>query len=153
MTSGRWASGRSLPQSGGPTSKIEANGAANLVNGKALLGCRVPVIVVSPFTRGHNTATPRINSGLYDHTSVLKLIEWRYNLPPLTKRDASHEIGNLVSALELNNPNYSVPALPVVLAPTPTPCGLFQLGSEVDNESYDFYKLLQSELTLGWKLP
>jgi phospholipase C len=125
----------------------------DLVNGKALLGCRVPVIVVSPFTRGHNTATPRINSGLYDHTSVLKLIEWRYDLKPLTKRDASNEIGNLVHALEFSNPNYSVPALPTVPAPVPTPCGLFQLGSEVDNESYDFYKLLQSELTLGWKLP
>jgi hypothetical protein len=30
---------------------------------------------------------------------------------------------------------------------------LFELGSEIDNESYDFQKLLQSELTAGWKLP
>jgi phospholipase C len=124
----------------------------DLIDGKALLGCRVPVVVVSPFTRG-NTATPRINSELYDHTSVLKLIEWRYNLPPLTKRDASNEIANLALALNFNKPDDSVPALPVVTAPTPTPCGLFELGSEVDNESYDFYKLLNSELTAGWPLP
>jgi phospholipase C len=60
----------------------------DIVNGKTLLGCRVPVIVASPFSIG-NPASPRINSGLYDHTSVLKLIEWRWGLNPLTKRDAA----------------------------------------------------------------
>jgi phospholipase C len=137
-----------------PTRVVAPNDVdTDLVNGNALLGCRVPVVVVSPFTRGTNPATPQINSGLYDHTSVLKLIEWRYNLPPLTSRDASDQIGNVAFALDLRNPNYSVPALPVVDAPIPTPCGLFELGSEIDNESYDFQKLLQSELTAGWKLP
>ena len=124
----------------------------DLVNGKALLGCRVPVIVVSPFTQGSNPATPRVDSGLYDHTSVLKLIEWRFGLQPLTSRDASNEVGNLAAALDLNNPVYSVPSLPTVPAPIPTPCGLLQLGSTVDNESYDFYKLLQSDLVQGWNL-
>jgi phospholipase C len=122
----------------------------DIVNGKTLLGCRVPTIVVSPFTRG-NTATPRINSTLYDHTSVLKLIEWRYNLPPLTPRDASNEIGNLAQALNFANPDTSVPALPVITPPIPTPCGLFELASETDNESYDFYKLLVSDLMTGWQ--
>jgi phospholipase C len=124
----------------------------DLVDGNALLGCRVPTLVISPWTRG-NTATPRINSGLYDHTSVLKLIEWRYNLPPLTKRDASNEIANLANALNFKKPDYSVPALPIVTPPIPAPCGLFELGSEVDNESYDFYELLNSDLTAGWPLP
>jgi phospholipase C len=124
----------------------------DLVNGKALLGCRVPTLVVSPWTRG-KPATPRIDSALYDHTSVLKLIEWRYNLPPLTKRDASSEIANLAHALNFAGPDDSAPALPVVTPPIPTPCGLFELGSEVDNESYDFYNLLYSDLTSGWKLP
>jgi phospholipase C len=122
----------------------------DLVNGKALLGCRVPTIVVSPFTRG-NTATPRINSAIYDHTSVLKLIEWRYNLPPLTSRDASNDVGNLAQALNFTSPDVSVPQLPVVAPPIPTPCGLFELASEIDNESYDFFKLLISDLTAGWK--
>jgi phospholipase C len=124
----------------------------DLVDGKALLGCRVPVVVVSPFTRG-NAATPRIDSNLYDHTSVLKLIEWRYNLPALTARDASDEVTNLAMALNFSSPDDSVPPLPVVPAPIPTPCGLFQLGSEIDNESYDFYELLISDLTTGWTLP
>ena len=67
----------------------------DLVDGKALLGCRVPTLIVSPFTRG-NPAKPRINSLLYDHTSVLKMIEWRWNLEPLTARDGSDEIASEV---------------------------------------------------------
>jgi phospholipase C len=125
----------------------------DLINGNALLGCRVPAIVVSPFTRG-NPATPRINSGLYDHTSVLKFIEWRYNLPPLSPRDKSNavgNVGNIASALNFASPDLSVPALPVITPPIPTPCGLFELASETDNESYDFYKLLVSDLMIGWQ--
>ena len=124
----------------------------DVVDGAVLLGCRVPTIVVSPFTAG-NAATPRISPVRYDHTSVLKLIEWRYNLPPLTKRDTStNDVGNLVQALDFSSPNLSPPELPVVTPPIPTPCGLFELASEVDNESYDFYKMLVSDLMSGWKL-
>ena len=123
----------------------------DLVEGKALLGCRVPVVLVSPFTQGTNPATPRINSLLYDHTSVLKLIEWRYNLPPLTSRDASDEIANVALALNFGAPNITAPTLPVIKPPLPTPCGLFELGSLIDNESYDFYKLLISDLASEWK--
>jgi phospholipase C len=108
--------------------------------------------VISPWSQG-NPATPRIDSGLYDHTSVLKLIEWRYNLPPLTARDASSEIANLANALNFNSPNYNAPALPLVTPPLPTPCGLLELGSEIDNESYDFNTLKNSDLTDGWQLP
>ena len=123
----------------------------DLIEGNALLGCRVPTIVVSPFTRSSNPAVPRINSSLYDHTSVLKFIEWRYNLPPLTSRDASDEIANLALALNFAAPNLTVPALPVIHMPFPSLCGLFELGSTVDNESYDFYNLLVSDLAAEWK--
>ncbi len=45
-------------------------------------GSRVPALVISPYARrgyvGHET---------YDHTSVLKLIEWRFGLEPLADRD------------------------------------------------------------------
>ena len=94
-----------------------------------------------------------MNSLTYDHTSVLKLIEWRYNLPPLTNRDASNEVGNLASALNLKEADTTAPSLPVVTPPVPTPCGLFQLGSQVDNESYDFNELMNSPLTAGWTIP
>jgi phospholipase C len=46
-------------------------------------GGRVPAIVVSPWARkGFVDHTP------YDHTSILKFIEWRWGLAPLTSRDA-----------------------------------------------------------------
>ncbi|NUP74123.1 MAG: alkaline phosphatase family protein, partial [Sinomonas sp.] len=45
----------------------------------ALRGFRVPALVVSPYARRSNVA-----SGVYDHTSVLKAIEWRWGLPALT---------------------------------------------------------------------
>jgi phospholipase C len=124
----------------------------DLVNGQALLGCRVPVFVVSPFSKG-TPATPRIDSNLYDHTSVLKFIEWRYSLPPLTSRDASDEVANLVLALDFNQPDNSVPELPVIHQPFPNPCGLFSLGNLQDNESYDFHRLQNSHLTTEWRKP
>jgi phospholipase C len=46
-------------------------------------GGRVPAIIVSPWARkGFIDHTP------YDHTSILKFIEWRWGLAPLTTRDA-----------------------------------------------------------------
>ncbi len=124
----------------------------DLVNGQALLGCRVPVFVVSPFSKG-KPATPRINSLLYDHTSVLKLIEWRYKLPPLTERDASNEIANLALALDFSQPDYTVPTLSNVSQPVPNPCGLFSFLEQQDNESYDFHRLQNSQLTEQWRKP
>lgn len=47
-------------------------------------GFRVPAVVVCPYAkRDYVSPTP------FDHTSALKLIEEKWNLPPLTRRDAS----------------------------------------------------------------
>jgi phospholipase C len=88
----------------------------DIVGGKALLGFRIPVVIASPFTRG-DPASPKVDSGIYDHTSILKLIEWRWNLKPLTARDASSDVGNLAFALDLANPDPNVPSLPMPEAP------------------------------------
>jgi phospholipase C len=93
----------------------------DLVDGKALLGFRIPVVVASPFTRG-NPASPRVDSTVYDNTSILKLIEWRWNLAPLTARDASSDVGNLATALNLARPDPAVPALPNPAPPVVTEC-------------------------------
>ncbi len=149
----------------------------DLVDGQALLGCRVPTLIVSPFARG-NPAKPTINSLLYDHTSVLKLIEWRWDLEPLTARDASDEIANLALALNFQSQDTSLPALPVIAEPPLDPCTLEDIfesldatgtpvvnaskatqvaqqvhATGVDNETYDFYLLLKSNNTQGWPLP
>jgi phospholipase C len=47
-------------------------------------GFRVPCLVASPFSKpGH------VSSAVYDHTSILATIEWKWNLPALTRRDAA----------------------------------------------------------------
>ncbi len=47
-------------------------------------GFRVPAVVVSPYAK-----PDYVSSVPFDHTSALKLIEEKWNLPPLTRRDAS----------------------------------------------------------------
>jgi phospholipase C len=93
----------------------------DLLNGQALLGFRVPVIVASPFTR--NTGpSPLINHTVFDHTSVLKLIEWRWGLQPLTARDASSQIGNFADSMNFAAPDASLPAIPLPPAVSAAPC-------------------------------
>lgn len=142
----------------------------DIVNGQTLLGFRIPVCVASPFTR-HNLddvvnantfdpSEPRVNSFLYDHTSVLKFIEWRWNLAPLTPRDAASDITNLAYALKFSYPDLSLPALPNPSAPLPSPCGqpdfvpLPGVPSPPASaaEGYAWQGLLQSGILQGWNL-
>ncbi len=59
-------------------------------------GFRVPAVIVSPF------AKPDYVTELdYDHTAILKLIERKWNLPPLTRRDAA--AADLLDALDLES--------------------------------------------------
>ncbi len=70
-------------------------------------GFRVPAVIVSPYAR-----PDFVLSDVLDHTSVLKLIEEKWNLPSLTRRDAA-AISPL-GALDLNAPPafLTPPALP-----------------------------------------
>ena len=60
-------------------------------------GFRVPCLVFSPLAQRGVVA-----KGLYDHTSILKLIEWRWGLAPLTPRDAA--ANNLAEVLDYAHP-------------------------------------------------
>jgi phospholipase C len=103
----------------------------DVVNGKVLLGFRVPAIVASPFSVG-TPDRPLVRHFVFDHTSILKLIEWRWELPPLTARDASNDIRNLALALDFSNPNSTLPALPLPRSPRSHPCSVLptSLGTE-----------------------
>jgi phospholipase C len=68
----------------------------------ALRGFRVPCVIVSPFS-----APGAVDHGVYDHTSVLKMIEWRWGLPSLSARDAA--ANNLAEALDFNLVRHEVP--------------------------------------------
>jgi len=75
----------------------------------------VPCVIVSPWSRRGYVA-----GGLYDHTSVLSMIEWRWNLRPLTIRDASAR--NLALALDFSVLDVGVQQYAVPPGPFGTPC-------------------------------
>jgi phospholipase C len=78
-------------------------------------GFRVPAVIVSPYARpGHVTST------VYDHTSVLKLIEQKWNLPALTRRDAA--AASPLDALDLDGE-------PAFLKPPDLPASALKWGS------------------------
>jgi phospholipase C len=70
----------------------------------SLRGFRVPTVVISPFARRRHLAHRRM-----DHTSILKMIEWRWGLKPLTPRD--YHANNLARILDFTRS---------LSAPTPT---------------------------------
>jgi phospholipase C len=105
-----------------PPRIVAPNGAdTDLIDDRVLLGFRVPTVIASPLSLG-SPQFPRVNSTVFDHTSVLKLIEWRWNLRPLTARDASAEIGNLALALDFASPRTEPPVLPVADPVAKSPC-------------------------------
>jgi phospholipase C len=113
-------------------------------DGEVLLGMRVPVIVASPWTRARHR--PRVQSHLFDHTSILKLIEWRWRLPHLTLRDApGSNIINLAHALDFRRPDPGVPDLPRPAPPIITAC-------PPALSAHDPWKQLRdSPLMQGWR--
>ncbi len=58
-------------------------------------GFRVPAAIVSPYAR-----RDYVSHVVHDHTSILKLIETKWNLPALTYRDANAD--DLLDALDLH---------------------------------------------------
>jgi phospholipase C len=106
----------------------------DIVAGKTLLGFRVGAVIASPFTRGVEN-DPTVNHLVFDHTSILKLIEWRWNLAPLTPRDASSDINNLAYALNFTAPVTSLPTLPKPSVPFfPEPCFATLFGGLFSSE-------------------
>jgi phospholipase C len=73
-------------------------------------GFRVPAVIVSPFAR-----RDYVSHVVHDHTSILKLIQTKWNLPALTFRDANAD--NLLDSLDLkakpfqNPPKLAAPGL------------------------------------------
>lgn len=69
-------------------------------------GYRVPLIVVSPFTKQNY-----VSHAVADYTAILKLIEERYSVNPLTARDAAQiDMGS--EFLDFVNEPWKTPPLP-----------------------------------------
>ena len=82
------------------------------------LGIRVPVVVVSPWSKKHyvSSALPLVSGGadpqyanpqkIYSHTSILKTLEARFGLAPLTARDAASN--DLSDFFDFSTPHFAV---------------------------------------------
>ncbi len=65
-------------------------------------GFRVPCVVVSPWARPNY-----VSHQVFDHTSVLALVEAKWNLPAMTYRDANAK--NMLDMLDLSKPAFLHP--------------------------------------------
>jgi phospholipase C len=67
-----------------PNDKCDGANATSGVCSFATTGYRVPLIVISPFSKKNY-----VSHTVYDHTAILALIEKRFGVPALTNRDAA----------------------------------------------------------------
>jgi phospholipase C len=108
----------------------------------ALRGFRVPTLLISPFSkRGF------VSTDVFDHTSFLKMIEWRWDLKPLTVRDAS--ANNLANALDLHNSNPIAPIFAVPPGPFGAAC---PTSSTTLPSAEEWAPLLSLAQSIGWPL-
>jgi phospholipase C len=74
------------------------------------LGVRVPMIAVSPYAKQHF-----VGHHVYDHTSILRMIEARFVLPAMTARDANAEapweLFDFDAAPHAEPPDVDIPTL------------------------------------------
>jgi phospholipase C len=82
-------------------------------------GYRLPLIVVSPYSKQNF-----VSHHVADFTAILKLIETRFHLPALTKRDAAQI--NMTEFFNFNFPPWTTPPTPPTQY-TNGPCYLKQL--------------------------
>ncbi len=79
------------------------------------LGFRTPLLVVSPFARANHVA-----HDVYDHTSILKMVETRWGLAPLGAKDAA--ANNLADVLDFSQSPRSAPQYPAPPTIVPAAC-------------------------------
>ncbi|MBN8887096.1 MAG: phospholipase C, phosphocholine-specific [Rudaea sp.] len=104
-------------------------GDSKYIPGPYGLGARVPMLVISPWTRGGY-----VNSQVFDHTSIIRFIEQRFgngnadmveaNISPWRRAVC----GDLTSCFNFSTPNSATPHLPDVSA--------FQPADNLRHNSY-----------------
>lgn len=103
-----------------PTTNEIFAGNASFMPGPIGLGVRVPMVVISPWTKGGY-----VSSELFDHTSIIRFIEARFaqENPVLIESNITQwrraVSGDLTSAFNFRNPNNKVVALPGTAAYVP----------------------------------
>jgi phospholipase C len=104
------AEGEYIP---GPRRSLPSD--AEGIRGPIGLGYRVPMLVLSPFSRGGNVA-----SQVFDHTSQLRFLETRFGVQaPNISAWRRRVTGDLSSTLHMNSADVSVPTLPSTASDSP----------------------------------
>jgi phospholipase C len=88
---------------------------ATAYDGFARYGFRVPAVVISPWSQPDH-----VTSVVHDHTSILAMIERKWNLPAMTHRDAA--AADLSDFLNLDFPAFAEP--PTLAQPLAGPAQL-----------------------------
>jgi len=115
-----------------PTTAPDPHPATNL------RGFRVPCLMIAPWAR-----RGFVGRNVYDHTSILKMIEWRWGIRPLTVRDQS--AANIAQVLDFSSPNYAAPDFNV----PPGPFGVACRAGAAPAPSH-WAQLAQTARSLGW---
>ena len=100
-----------------PSSTLEpGNSSQDLgITGPLGLGMRVPMLVISPFSRGGHIA-----SQTFDHTSQLQLVAARFGVEvPNVSAWRRATVGNLTSTMFQSPPSTKVPVLPATAVDMP----------------------------------
>jgi phospholipase C len=94
---------------------------AHFYDGFARYGSRVPAVVVSPWSRpGY------VTSVVHDHTSILAMVERKWNLSALTRRDVA--AADLLDVLDLTRPAFANP--PQLAEPLAGPTQAEEVGED-----------------------
>ena len=84
-------------------------------------GFRVPLLVVSPFTKKNY-----VSHTVADYTAILKFIETRFNLQPLTQRDGAQM--DMTEFFDFTNVPWATPPSNIPAQPTNGACNSTNLG-------------------------
>jgi phospholipase C len=106
-------------------------------NQDGLRGFRTPCLVISPFARREHVSSLEL-----DHTSVLRMIEWRWGLEPLTVRDQT--ANNLADVLDFSTRDLSARQFNVPAGPFGSVC------ATVPSEVEEWLPLLVMAADFGW---
>jgi phospholipase C len=101
-----------------------------------LMGFRIRSVGISPYLRrGH------VDHGTYGFESILKMIEYRFGLEPLNKRDANAR--NIARSFDWDSkPQLDLPNLPDPPTVLSAPCAPSSTGASADLERPDEHSLM-----------
>jgi phospholipase C len=119
-------------------------------NRDGLRGFRVPCVVISPWSHTMVSADT-----VFDHTSILRMIEARWGLAALTIRDATaNNLGNVLSSSPVLSANrYSVPGGPFPgCASASTTTTSNTQSSTAPRSRRAWYELAERAKTAGWTI-